>query len=43
MARIELDTLAPEFVLNDHRDREVCMSSYLGIKHVLLVFNRGFV
>jgi len=43
MSRIKQDTLAPDFILGDHQGREVRLSSYRGQKHVLLVFNRGFV
>ena len=43
MTRIEQDTIAPDFTLSDHQGREVRLSSYRSQKHVLLVFNRGFV
>ena len=43
MSRIELDIVAPDFGLDDHRGQEVRLSAYRGHKHVLLVFNRGFV
>jgi peroxiredoxin len=43
MARIELDAPAPEFVLEDYEGREVRLSDYRDAKHVVLVFNRGFL
>ena len=43
MSRLALNTLAPDFVLDDYRGQEVRLSQYRGHKHVLLVFNRGFV
>ena len=43
MARVELDTIAPEFALEDYRGRMVHLSDYRQKKHVILVFNRGFV
>jgi peroxiredoxin len=43
MTRINPDTIAPDFTLSDHQGREVRLSGYRGKKHVLLVFNRGFV
>ncbi len=42
MARVELNTRAPNFALNDFRDRPVRLSAYKDEKHVVLVFNRGF-
>jgi len=34
---------APDFELADSEGRKVRLSSYKGNKHVVLVFNRGFV
>jgi peroxiredoxin len=34
---------APDFELSDSEGRKVKLSSYKGHKHVVLVFNRGFV
>jgi peroxiredoxin len=42
MARVELDQVAPDFVLPDYQGRPVSLSDYRGSKHVLLVFNRTF-
>jgi AhpC/TSA family protein len=41
--RIELFTAAPDFSLEDVDGRTVRLSDYRGTKHVVLVFNRGFV
>ena len=43
MTRIKQNTIAPDFTLADHQGQEVRLSDYRGRKHVLLVFNRGFV
>jgi peroxiredoxin len=34
---------APDFELADSEGRKVKLSSYKGNKHVVLIFNRGFV
>ena len=34
---------APDFELNDSEGRKVKLSTYKGNKHVVLIFNRGFV
>ncbi len=34
---------APDFELADSEGRMVNLSSYKGSKHVVLIFNRGFV
>jgi len=42
MARIALNTPAPDFALQDFRGTEVRLSDFRGESHVVLVFNRGF-
>lgn len=34
---------APDFDLADSEGRQVRLSTYKGSKHVVLVFNRGFI
>ena len=34
---------APDFELTDSEGRQVRLSSYKGVKNVVLVFNRGFL
>ena len=43
--RPEMDTayLAPDFAQPDIQGRTVRLSDFRGLKHVVLVFNRGFV
>jgi peroxiredoxin len=43
MARIQEETAAPGFTLTDTLGQVVALSDYQGKKHVVLVFNRGFV
>ncbi len=43
MARVTVHTPAPDFALEDFRGRTVRLSDYRGQKHVVLVFNRGFI
>ena len=43
MARVQLDTVAPEFTLEDYQGQTVRLSDYGETKHVILVFNRGFI
>lgn len=42
MPRIELNTPAPQFSLDDYRGEQVSMKDFRG-KNVILVFNRGFL
>jgi peroxiredoxin len=42
MPKVELNTPAPDFTLNDFNGRPVRLADFRGKKHVLLVFNRGF-
>jgi len=41
--RVELSGQAPEFTLNDFRGHSVRLADFRGKKHVVLVFNRGFM
>ncbi len=43
MPRVSLDQPAPDFSLTDYRGEPVRLSQFRGQRHVLLVFNRGFV
>jgi peroxiredoxin len=42
MAKVELDTRAPEFTLDDFKGNSVSLSDFSDRKNVLVVFNRGF-
>jgi peroxiredoxin len=41
--RISLNTLAPDFSLDDFSGRRVSLSDYRNKRHIVLVFNRGFM
>lgn len=43
MSRVELNTQAPDFTMNDFNGKSVSLSDYAGQKNVLVVFNRGFM
>lgn len=43
MSTTILDSLAPDFTLDTFAGEPVTLSSYRGHKHVILVFNRGFM
>ena len=43
MAKIQEATVAPDFTLVDTRGKRVTLSSFQGDRHVVLVFNRGFM
>jgi len=43
MARVEINTPAPDFELEDFEGRKVRLADYRGDRHVLLVFSRGFM
>ena len=43
MSRVEINTPAPDFDLEDFNGRKVRLSDYRGDRHVFLVFNRGFM
>jgi peroxiredoxin len=42
MARVEINTPAPDFTLNDFNGRRISLADFAGQKNVLVVFNRGF-
>jgi hypothetical protein len=41
--RVDIDTPAPEFALEDFQGQKVRLSDYRDNKHVVLIFNRGFI
>ncbi len=43
MPKVELSTPAPDFTLPDYKGVPVSLSHFAGKRHILLVFNRGFV
>lgn len=43
MPQVELNAPAPDFDHEDFQGRPVRLSDYAGERHVVLVFNRGFV
>jgi len=43
MAKVELNTRAPDFTLPDFNGSSVSLSDFAGRENVLIVFNRGFV
>jgi peroxiredoxin len=43
MAKIQEATTTPDFTLTDTQGQSVSLSDYQGDKHVVLVFNRGFM
>lgn len=42
MSKVVLNKPAPEFTLNDYEGQLVKLADFKGVKHVVLVFNRGF-
>jgi peroxiredoxin len=40
--KVQINTTAPDFTLQDFEGKTVRMSDYQGRKHVVLIFNRGF-
>ncbi len=42
MSRVELNTPAPDFTLNDFTGKSVSLADFRNKKNVLVVFNRGF-
>jgi peroxiredoxin len=43
MPKVQLNTLAPDFTLEDINDKSVRLADFRGRKNVVLVFNRGFL
>ncbi|MBP1744885.1 MAG: alkyl hydroperoxide reductase/Thiol specific antioxidant/Mal allergen [Firmicutes bacterium] len=43
MASIEVNKPAPDFTLTDFEGNKFQLSSFRGLKHVLIVLNRGFM
>jgi peroxiredoxin len=43
MARLDVNTLAPDFSLPDYTGKNFSLSNYKGKSHILVVFNRGFL
>ena len=41
--RVEMNTIAPDFSLQDWQGQTVRLSDFRGRFHTILVFNRGFV
>ena len=40
--QVQINTIAPDFTLQDFEGRTVRLSDYQGHQHVVLIFNRGF-
>jgi peroxiredoxin len=40
--KVQINTRAPDFALQDFAGKMVRLSDYQGRKHVVLIFNRGF-
>ena len=43
MPKVEINTLAPDFTLDDFTGCSVTLAGFRSTSNVLLVFNRGFV
>jgi len=43
MSKVELNCPAPDFQLNDFNGKLVRLTDFRGQKHIILIFNRGFV
>lgn len=42
MPRVEINTPAPDFTLDDFNGKRISLTDFTGQKNVLVVFNRGF-
>jgi peroxiredoxin len=42
MSKVSINTPAPDFSLQNFKGETIRLSDFLGISHVLLVFNRTF-
>ena len=42
MSKVEINTVAPEFTLEDYNGNSVSLSEFKEKKNVILVFNRTF-
>jgi peroxiredoxin len=43
MPKVQLNSPAPDFSLADFHGKTRRLSDFLGVKNVILVFNRGFM
>ena len=43
MPRVQINDTAPDFTLEDSQGQNVRLSDYRGDRHVVLIFNRGFI
>ena len=43
MPQVTLNTLAPDFTLQNFQGETLRLSDFRGQSHILLVFNRGFI
>ena len=43
MPKVSINAPVPDFALNDYEGRSIRLADFREKKHVLLVFNRGFV
>ena len=43
MSKIQEESAAPDFTLTDTQGQRVTLSDFQGEKHVVLIFNRGFM
>jgi peroxiredoxin len=43
MAKVQINARAPDFNLPDFTGKSVSLSDFKGNRHVVLIFNRGFM